>query len=72
MRPVVSVRPDDDLRRATETLLSNGLRAVPVVDHEGRFAGFLDEDDVASTYLQAASRAEAQTRGRGPGRGGGG
>jgi len=59
MQPVVSVGPDDDLRRATETLLSNGLRAIPVVDHGGRFIGFLDEDDVANAYIGAASRAGA-------------
>jgi chloride channel protein, CIC family len=63
MQPVVSVGPNDDLQRATQTLLSNGLRAVPVVDHNGRFIGFLDEDDVASAYIQAASRAEASSGG---------
>ena len=55
MRPPVSVRPDDDLRLATERIVTEGLREVPVVDERGAVVGFLDESDVATVYLKAAA-----------------
>lgn len=57
MQPAVSVRPDDDLRKATECLVANGLREVPVVDADGAVIGFLDETEVAKLHLSAADRA---------------
>ncbi len=60
MRPPVSVRADDDLRVATERIVAEGLREIPVVDERGAVVGFLDESDVATVYLKAA----ASTRGR--------
>ena len=59
MHPPVSVRMDDDLRRATEQLVANGLRELPVVDAANAVIGFLDEREVARIYL----RAEARTAG---------
>ncbi len=57
MQPAVSVRPEDDLREATERLVSNGLRGVPVVDDGWRIVGFLDESELAKVYMTAAARA---------------
>lgn len=58
MQPPVYVHEDDDLRRATERLLANGLREIPVVDRARTVIGFLDEAELAKSYLQAALRAE--------------
>lgn len=58
MQPPVIVHPEDDLRRATERLVANGLREVPVVDDTHAIVGFLDEREVAKIYLRAEARAE--------------
>ena len=58
MQPAVTVRPDDDLGTAAARLLEKGLRAVPVVDAEGKLVGVLDEAEVAKVYVRAAARAE--------------
>ncbi len=58
MIPQVTVKPSDDLRRATERLLGNNLREIPVVGADGGIAGFVDEAEIARVYLQAAARAE--------------
>jgi CIC family chloride channel protein len=58
MQPPLSVRPDDDLRTATERLVANSLREIPVVDADDAVIGFLDEREVANIYLKAESRAE--------------
>ncbi|MDC0740440.1 chloride channel protein [Polyangium mundeleinium] len=58
MQPPVTVRPDDDLRKATEVLLAQGVREVPVVDDAGRIVGFLDESEVGRAYLDATAREE--------------
>jgi chloride channel protein, CIC family len=62
MIPPVTVTPSDDLRRATERLVSNNLREIPVVGDDGRIAGFVDEAEIARVYLQAAARAEEAAR----------
>ena len=56
MQPPISVRADDDLRKATERLVANGLRELPVVDANDVVIGFLDEREVARLYLQAEAR----------------
>lgn len=58
MQPPVTVGPDDDLHVATEKLVQNGLREIPVVGGKGEILGFLDEAEVARVYLRSASRAE--------------
>ncbi len=58
MEPVASVRPSDHLRRATEIMVESGLRELPVVDEQGKVIGFLDEADIARSYVDAAARAE--------------
>jgi CIC family chloride channel protein len=52
MRPPVSVRPSDDLRKALELMLANGIREVPVIDSFGRFIGFIDEAAIATVYMR--------------------
>ena len=59
MTTPVTVTPTDDLRRAAERLVSNGLREIPVVGTDGGIVGFIDEVEIARVYLQAAARAEA-------------
>lgn len=58
MLPPAYVRPDDDLRAATERLVANGLRELPVLDGDGAILGFLDERDVARVYIKAEQRAD--------------
>jgi len=48
----ISVHPDDDLRRALEVMLANGIREVPVTDAAGCFLGFIDEAAIASAYVR--------------------
>jgi len=57
MQPPVFVRDDEDLRHATQLLVANGLRELPVVDGNNAVVGFLDEREVARLYLKAEARA---------------
>ena len=56
MHPPVSVRIDDDLRKATEQLVANGLRELPVLDNDNTVIGFLDEREIARLYVKAEAR----------------
>jgi CIC family chloride channel protein len=58
MQPPLSVHPEDDLRTATERLVANGLREIPVIDASDAVIGFLDEREIARIYLNAEARAE--------------
>jgi CIC family chloride channel protein len=62
MQPVASVRPSDHLRQATEVMIGSGLRELPVVDAHGQVVGFLDEADIARSYVDAAVRSERLSR----------
>lgn len=53
MRPPLTVHIDDDLRAVSRTMIDESLREVPVVDDEGHIIGFVDEAEIAQTYLQA-------------------
>lgn len=64
MQPPVVVRPDDDLRKAVQRLVANGLREVPVVDDANAIIGFLDEREVAKVYLRAEARTDDSFRQR--------
>jgi CIC family chloride channel protein len=61
MQMPVTVRPEDDLRTAAERMVKNRLRALLVVDGEGRIVGLLDESEIAKVYLRAAARADENT-----------
>jgi CIC family chloride channel protein len=59
--PELSVRVDADLRTAAETLLTNKLRQIQVVDATGQVVGLLDEADISRFYLQSADETPAPT-----------
>ena len=59
MAPAVSVGPGDNLHTATERMVLSGLKELPVVDHEQHILGFVDEIDIAQTYLHAALRDQS-------------
>jgi CIC family chloride channel protein len=54
--PELRVRPEDDLRSATQTLLANKLREIPVTDAAGQIVGLLDEADISRFYLDATTK----------------
>jgi CIC family chloride channel protein len=53
MQPPLTAQCDDDLRQVSERMVEQGLREVPVVDDDGHIIGFLDEAEIAHTYLEA-------------------
>jgi CIC family chloride channel protein len=54
--PDLRVGPDDDLRTATQTLLANKLREIPVTDAAGQIVGLLDEADISRYFLDASTK----------------
>ncbi len=58
MRPPVMVHPQDDLRTALEAMLAHELRQLPVVDDQGKVAGFVDEAAIARVYLRRHTGAD--------------
>src|SRR6478609_3918193 len=62
LQPPISVTPDDDLRDATEAMIANDLREIPIVSRDRQVIGMLDEADIAGVYLRAAVRAELAER----------
>lgn len=58
MQSPVAVRPEDDLSRATQQLLANGLREIAVVDRDRQLVGVLDEVQIAEAYARAVVRGE--------------
>ena len=63
MQPPVSVKPTEDLRVATELLVANGMKELPVIDLAGVVIGFLDESSIVQIYLRAAAREEEAATG---------
>jgi CIC family chloride channel protein len=57
--PELRVGPEDDLRSATQTLLTNKLREIPVTDATGQIVGLLDEADISRFYLEATTKTPA-------------
>jgi len=51
MQPPVTIGPDDDLRVASERMLTHNLRELPVVGDDQRIHGFIDEADIGQVYL---------------------
>jgi CIC family chloride channel protein len=55
MIPPVSVRDTDDLQRALEVILEQGVRELVVVDAQDRIVGFLDEAEITRVYHDATT-----------------
>jgi CIC family chloride channel protein len=58
MQPVVSVRMIDDLKCASQRLLTNSLREIPVVDDSGAVVALLDEADLSQWHMRASSEPQ--------------
>jgi chloride channel protein, CIC family len=58
MQPSPAVLRSDDLRAATERMLANGLRELPIVDAAGRVTGLLNAAQIADVYIRRALHAE--------------
>jgi CIC family chloride channel protein len=52
MRSPFAVTAEDDLRKAFEVMLANGVRELPVVDAGGKIVGFVDEAGIAKAYMR--------------------
>lgn len=61
--PVVTVRPDLDVRHAAELMLKRRLKRLPVVDASGRLLGIVSRVDLLRTV---AGAAEIQPQGQPP------
>jgi CIC family chloride channel protein len=57
MKPPVALRPEDKLSRALETMLSEGVRELPLVDADGRLIALVDEASIAHAYVNARQGA---------------
>lgn len=55
-RDVVTVRPDDTLRRAAQLMLKRGVAGLPVVDVHGRIVGVVSEADLVRPDEAAEQR----------------
>jgi CIC family chloride channel protein len=53
MLPPISIRRSDDLHRALEILLANGMRELLVVDDDGKVVGVVDQTEITAAYLAA-------------------
>lgn len=58
MQPAAFVRPKDDLRSATECMLANALRELPIVDESRKVVGLLNATQIADVYIRRALLAE--------------
>lgn len=56
MRPPVALSRDDHVRSAFETMLSQGVRELPVTDAAGAIIGFVDETSIAHAYIAARKK----------------
>ncbi len=56
MRPPIAMSHDDHVRSAFETMLSQGVRELPVTDAGGAIIGFVDETSIAHAYIAARNR----------------
>ncbi|MGA9753236.1 MAG: DUF190 domain-containing protein [Acidobacteriota bacterium] len=68
-REVVSVRPEAPVAEVLDKIIDRDLRAIPVVDGDGRVLGRINEEDLligAGLELPASLREEIATLGLGP------
>jgi CBS domain-containing protein len=52
MRDVVTIGPDEPIDAAARTMLTNGVKRLPVVDGEGKVIGIVSRTDVLRPYLR--------------------
>jgi chloride channel protein, CIC family len=62
MQPPVSVAIDAEIRAAAQLMVGSDLRAIPVIDRDGRICGLLDEHDLSRAYLTATAARRASSR----------
>ncbi|MDI9618425.1 magnesium transporter [Methanothermobacter sp.] len=55
-RDIISLPPEDDLFDIPYLALSHGIKAIPVVDHEGRFMGVVTHDEIIRILKMEADR----------------
>jgi CIC family chloride channel protein len=55
MMPPVSVKVSDDLQRALDTFLADGVRELVVTDDQGHIVGLLGEADITRVYQNATA-----------------
>lgn len=55
MQRPIFVRVSDSLAKVARLMIANELRQIPVLEHDGRLAGLLDQSDIASLYLRATA-----------------
>lgn len=58
MTAPLSVRASDDLHRALEVLLANGMRELLVVDDAGKVVGVIDQTEITAAYLARSAPPE--------------
>jgi CIC family chloride channel protein len=58
LQSTVSLSPEDDLRKAVESMQANTLRELPVIDATGRIIGLLDEADISRAYLVTTAKLQ--------------
>ena len=56
-RPVITLAPDDTVRRAARVLLEHGIASAPVVDAAGRLVGVVSEADLMRGRTEPDPRA---------------
>ena len=52
MRDVVTIGPDEPIDAAARSMLTNGVKRLPVVDDEGKVLGIVSRTDVLRPYLR--------------------
>jgi chloride channel protein, CIC family len=57
MRPPLSVKSEDSLTTALESMVAHGIRDIPVTNAEGHLIGILDEASFAKAYLRMRGSA---------------
>ncbi|MNK47760.1 inosine 5'-monophosphate dehydrogenase [compost metagenome] len=57
-KDICTISPDDSLQSAAETMISKGVRALPVTDKEGHLIGLLTRRQILQAMLQWSERKE--------------
>ena len=63
MTAPISVSATDDLHKALELMLANGMRELLVTNEEGKVLGVVDEAEITAAYLAATNRVSRASSG---------